>query len=137
MMTACAHLHSRTHQFCKGPGIKISLQQLDIAALAGGTYAPKASLATVGVACLFGISITARGETQEQALRVNEFRLNAFVKRDAEADPKQNLHSNLKVGKLVADLAMSNKKGEVVNIGNEDLTSTGLDVDKLNDAGIV
>ena len=117
--------------------ISLQLRRLDMAVHAGGSYAPKASLATVGVSCLFGISMTARGETQEQALRVNEFRLNAFVKRDAEADPKQNLHSNLKVGKLVADLAMSSKKGEVVNIGNEDLTSTGLDVDKLNDAGIV
>jgi hypothetical protein len=103
---------------------------------AGANYAPKACLATIGSACLYGISIAARGETRNEAVRVNEFRLGSLTRRDAEADARQNIFSNLKVGAMVAELAMSTQKGEVKIVGNEQLAPAALDIDKLSEAGI-
>lgn len=88
--------------------------------------APGTSLITVGAACLFGISIAARGECKDKALRVNEFRLAAFAKRDAEASPEQGVFSHFTVGTLVSQLLASERSGEVVRVGPKELKAESL-----------
>ena len=93
---------------------------------------------TVGAACLFGLSIVARAETADKKLRVNEYRLNANIKKDAEADPSKGVFSNITNGQKVLELATSDKKGEVFSVNSADLRqSQGVAVEKLDDAGVV
>lgn len=87
---------------------------------------PGASLTTVGAACLFGISIAARGECKDKKVRVNEFRLNAWVKRDAEADASEGSFSHFTIGHLVGELVASGKRGEVCEVGAEQIKAKSL-----------
>lgn len=87
---------------------------------------PDTSLVTVGAACLFGISIAARAECKNKALRCNEFRLASFIKRDSDAAPDKGVFSHYVVGSLVAQLLASDKRGEVVRVGPDELKADRL-----------
>ena len=89
--------------------------------VAGGTYAPGVSLLTCAVSALFGISICARGECAGKQLRVNEHRIVPYIKEHAQANPADGYYSNWANGELVADLAESGTKGEVVLATEKDL----------------
>jgi hypothetical protein len=78
-------------------------------------------LVTIGAACLWGVSIVARAETAEKQLRVNEWRLKTFVVPHEEAGAANPPFSNLRAAQHLVDTAVSEKKGEVVEVLPKDL----------------
>lgn len=87
---------------------------------------PSTNLVSVGVACLFGISAEARCECKGKALRVKEFRLASAVRPDAEANSEKEPFSHYTVGKLVAQLIASAKRGEVVRVRDQQLKAESI-----------
>eukprot|EP00850_Spirogloea_muscicola_P011987 SM000076S21808 [mRNA] locus=s76:349462:359701:+ [translate_table: standard] len=50
----------------------------------GGAYMPGAGFTTIGAAALWGLSIVAREEMREKAVRINEFRIMLAIERNTE-----------------------------------------------------
>lgn len=86
------------------------------------------SMMTVSVACLFGISLALRAETESRAYRVNEVRLFSRVVRPKDVDKENETKAmgtaypnTVLTDRLLEVLTATDKKGQVVELKAEDL----------------
>ncbi|WP_428262986.1 SDR family NAD(P)-dependent oxidoreductase [Haliangium sp.] len=74
--------------------------------------------ASVGAACLFGLSMVTRAEYAEDEVRVNELRIGTRVLRQWPVESSPYEVSNRDIGRLVVSMARARVRSEVIRVGD-------------------
>ena len=77
-----------------------------------------ASVVTTAVAGLFGLSLALRKEFEKTKARVNELRIQVFVKEEGQAGGSVLDHRD--IGKVAVNIAKSTARGKLILINNKD-----------------
>jgi NAD(P)-dependent dehydrogenase (short-subunit alcohol dehydrogenase family) len=90
-------------------------------------FTPESSLTTVGASALFGITLAARAEFKDKAVRVNEVRIGLMVLPADSAEKKWQV-SHKDIGHVVAGIATDPAiRGQTVRVCSKDELSALLD----------